>query len=155
MEKKPILTLFTKNGLWSDYQSGIETLDSSYTVPWKYQLSSFKKEPQMNSLTKSAWCWTSWFEKKKKKNATSLISKIISETRLEKPEKPSRLTSEDRAAASLFLTRKLDFNPQVNISQPLYNHHCSGSALTFFYKHLLLASKTGYWLSDLTRLNCF
>lgn len=67
MEKKPILTLFTKNGLWSDYQSGIETLDSSYTVPWKYQLSSFKKEPQMNSLTKSAWCWTSWFEKKKKK----------------------------------------------------------------------------------------
>lgn len=45
---------------------------------------------------------------KKKKIATSFISKFVSDMCLEKPEKPSRLTSEDRAAASLCLTQKLD-----------------------------------------------
>lgn len=39
-----------------------------------------------------------------KKNATSFPSKFVSETCLQKPENPSRFTSEDRAAAPLFLT---------------------------------------------------
>lgn len=66
-----------------------------------------------------------------KRNATSFTSKCISETCLEKLEKPSRLTSKDRAAASLFLTQKLDMNHRW-VSVTLYTISSAQALLLLF-----------------------
>lgn len=122
------LTYSQKNGFWrGDYQSGTETLEPSHTLSWKWAQELKNKPPKQITFQGTASLSLHGTGHPEKENATSFTSKFVSEACLQKPENPSSLTSEYRAADLLFLTKNLDCYPQVNISHPLNNCHCSDS----------------------------